>query len=97
MNRICNYLTGKLTRCSQGATWELITVVGNHLNPDLVFDVNQIVLCRVCAKNPLTKDQKSIAAGNDYGRLGYPVSCQCRIQLFATINSQHYDCQTEMQ
>jgi hypothetical protein len=28
-----------------------------HLNPDLVFDVNQIVLCRVCAENPMTKDQ----------------------------------------
>ncbi len=41
-----------------------------HLNPDLVFDVNQIVLCRVCAENPLTKIQESIAAGNDYGRLG---------------------------
>jgi hypothetical protein len=41
-----------------------------HLNPDLVFDVNQIVLCRVCAENPMTKDQESIAAGNDYGRLG---------------------------
>ena len=41
-----------------------------HLNPDLVFDVNQIVLCRVCAENPMTKDQESIAAGNDYGQLG---------------------------
>ncbi len=41
-----------------------------HLNPDLVFDVNQIVLCRVCAENPMTKDQESIAASNDYGRLG---------------------------
>jgi hypothetical protein len=41
-----------------------------HLNPDLAFDVNQIVLCRVCAENPMTKDQESIAAGNDYGRLG---------------------------
>jgi hypothetical protein len=41
-----------------------------HLNPDLVFDVNQKVLCRVCAENPMTKDQESIAAGNDYGRLG---------------------------
>jgi hypothetical protein len=38
-----------------------------HLNPDLVFDVNQIVLCRVCAENPMTKDQESIAAGNNYG------------------------------
>jgi hypothetical protein len=38
-----------------------------HLNPDLVFDVNQIVLCCVCAENPMTKDQESIAAGNDYG------------------------------
>jgi hypothetical protein len=38
-----------------------------HLNPDLVFDVNQIVLCHVCAKNPMTNDQESIAAGNDYG------------------------------
>jgi hypothetical protein len=41
-----------------------------HLNPDLVFDVDQIVLCHVCAENPLTKDQESIAAGNDYGQLG---------------------------
>ena len=41
-----------------------------HLNPDLVFDVNQIVLCYVCAKNPMIKDQESIAAGNNYGRLG---------------------------
>ena len=40
-----------------------------HLNPDLVFDVNQIVLCHVCAENPMTKDQESIAAGNDYGDL----------------------------
>jgi hypothetical protein len=38
-----------------------------HLNQDLVFNVNQIVLCRVCAENPMTKDQESIAAGNDYG------------------------------
>ncbi len=38
-----------------------------HLNPDLVFDVNQIVLCHVCAENPMTKDQESIAAGNNYG------------------------------
>jgi hypothetical protein len=41
-----------------------------HLNPDLVFNVNQIVLCRVCAENPMTKDQESIAAGNNYGQLG---------------------------
>ncbi len=38
-----------------------------HLNPDLVFDVNQILLCRVCAENSMTKDQESIAAGNNYG------------------------------
>jgi hypothetical protein len=41
-----------------------------HLNPDLVFDMNKIVLYPVCAKDPMTKDQKSIAAGNDYGQLG---------------------------
>ncbi len=41
-----------------------------HLNPDLVFDVNQIVLCCVCAENPMTNDQESIAAGNNYGCLG---------------------------
>jgi hypothetical protein len=41
-----------------------------HLNPELVFNVNQTVLCHVCAKNPMTKDQESIAAGNNYGRLG---------------------------
>ncbi len=40
------------------------------LNPDLVFVVNQIVLCHVCAENPMTKDQESIAAGNNYGQLG---------------------------
>jgi hypothetical protein len=38
-----------------------------HLNPDLVFYVNQIVLCRVCAENLVTKDQQSIAVGNNYG------------------------------
>jgi hypothetical protein len=38
-----------------------------HLNPDLVFNVNQIVLCCVCAENLMIKDQESIAAGNDYG------------------------------
>jgi hypothetical protein len=32
---------------------------------------DQIVLCHVCAENPMTKDQKSIAAGNNYGQLGY--------------------------
>jgi hypothetical protein len=32
-----------------------------HLNSDLVFDVNQIVLCRVCAEISWTKDQESIA------------------------------------
>jgi hypothetical protein len=41
-----------------------------HLNPDLVFDANRIVLCHVFAENPMTKDQESIAAGNDYGRSG---------------------------
>jgi hypothetical protein len=41
-----------------------------HLNPDSVFDVNQIVLCHVCAENAMTKDQESIAAGSNYGRLG---------------------------
>ncbi len=41
-----------------------------HLNPELVFDVNKIVLCPVCTKDPMTKDQESIAAGNDYSRLG---------------------------
>jgi len=42
-----------------------------HLSPDLVFDINKIVLYPVCAKDPMTKDQESIAAGNDYGQLGY--------------------------
>jgi hypothetical protein len=41
-----------------------------HLNPDLFFDVNKIVLCPVCAKDPMTKDQESIVAGNDYDQLG---------------------------
>jgi hypothetical protein len=41
-----------------------------HLNPDLVFDVNQILLCHVYAENSMTKDQESIAAGNNYGQLG---------------------------
>jgi hypothetical protein len=38
-----------------------------HLNPELVVDVNKIVLCPICAKDPMTKDQESIAAGNNYG------------------------------
>ena len=40
-----------------------------HLNPDLVFDVNEIVLCPICAEDPMIKNEESIAAGNDYGRL----------------------------
>jgi hypothetical protein len=55
-----------------------------HLNPDLVFGVNQIVLCCVCAENLMTKDQENIAAGNDYGQLGkfettewYDLQCMC--------------------
>ena len=40
-----------------------------HLNPDLVPDIGQIVLCEKCAKNP--KDSPySIANGHDYGRTG---------------------------
>jgi hypothetical protein len=35
-----------------------------------MFDVNQIVLCHICAENPMTKDEESIAAGSNYGRLG---------------------------
>jgi hypothetical protein len=42
-----------------------------HLNPELVFDVNKIMLFPVCAKDPMTKDQESVAAGNDYDQLGY--------------------------
>jgi hypothetical protein len=38
-----------------------------HLNPDLVFDVNKIVLCPVCTKDPMINDQESILAGNGYG------------------------------
>jgi hypothetical protein len=40
------------------------------MNPDLMFDVNQMVLCRVCAENPMTNDHESIAACKSYGRLG---------------------------
>jgi hypothetical protein len=61
-----------LTSLPQYIVQNHIQVVNNNgtyysLNPDLVFDVNQIVLCRVCEENPMTKDQESIAAGNDYG------------------------------
>jgi hypothetical protein len=61
----------------QGLTQLLCNIVENHvqviqhnghfyhLNPALVFDVNKILLCPVCAKDPMTKDQESIVAGND--------------------------------
>ena len=42
-----------------------------HLNPDLEFDVNEIVLCPICAEDPMIKNEESIAAGNDYGRLAH--------------------------
>jgi hypothetical protein len=42
-----------------------------HLNPDLVIDVNEIVLCPICAEDPMIKNEESIAAGNDYGRLAH--------------------------
>ncbi len=62
----------RLTKLPQYIVKNHIQVVDHNqtfyqLNPDLVFDVNQIVLCHVCAENPMTKDQESIAAGNDYG------------------------------
>ncbi len=38
-----------------------------HLNPDLVYITNAIVLSPVCAKDPMMKDKESIAAGNIYG------------------------------
>ncbi len=61
-----------LTSLPQYIVQNHIQVVNNngtyyHLNQELVFDVNQIVLCRVCAENPMTNDQESIAAGNNYG------------------------------
>jgi hypothetical protein len=39
-----------------------------HLNPDLIPDLNEIVLCSTCAKNPLDHPF-SLASGHDYGRL----------------------------
>jgi hypothetical protein len=53
----------RLTAMPQYIVQNHIQVVNNngayyHLNPDLVFDVNQIVLCHVCAENPMTKDQE---------------------------------------
>jgi hypothetical protein len=61
-----------LTKLPQYIIQNYIQVVDHngtfyHLNPDLVFDVNQIELCHVCAENPMTKDQESIATGNNYG------------------------------
>jgi hypothetical protein len=47
---------------SGGSQWNFLS-----FESDLLFDVNQIVLCRVCAESPMTKDQESIAAGNNYG------------------------------
>ncbi len=52
----------RLTKLPHGTVQNYIQVLnhnGNffHLNLDLVFDMNQIVLCRVCAENPMTKDQ----------------------------------------
>ncbi len=41
-----------------------------HLNTDLVFNLKKHVLCPICARDPMAKDQESIAVGNDYGRLG---------------------------
>jgi hypothetical protein len=65
----------RLTALAQYIVQNHIQVVNHngtyyHLNQDLVFNVNQIALCRVCVENPMTKDQESIAAGNDYGQLG---------------------------
>jgi hypothetical protein len=45
-----------------------------HLNPDLVYNVNEIVLCPICAKDPMMKNQESIAAGNNYGQLAHLTS-----------------------
>jgi len=42
-----------------------------HLNPDLVFDMNEIVLCPIRAEDPMIKNEESIAVGNDYGLLAH--------------------------
>jgi hypothetical protein len=65
----------RLTTLPQCIVQKHIQVVNHNgtfylLNPDLVFNVNRIMLCCVCAENPMTKDQESIAAGNDYGPFG---------------------------
>jgi hypothetical protein len=65
----------RLTSLQQYIVQNHIQVVNHngifyHLNPDLVFGVNQIVLCCVCAENLMIKDQESIAAGNNHGQLG---------------------------
>ena len=49
-----------------------------HLNPDLVFDVNEIVFCPVCAKDLMTQNQESIAARNYYGQLAHLVECSLK-------------------
>jgi hypothetical protein len=41
-----------------------------HLNPDLIVEPNDIVLCTLCNSNPLSHEY-SIASGHDYGRLKY--------------------------
>ncbi len=38
-----------------------------HLNLDLVFNMEKNILCPICARDPIAKDQEGIAAGNDYG------------------------------
>ncbi len=38
-----------------------------HLNPDLVYHVDEIILCPICAIDPMMKSQESIASGYDYG------------------------------
>lgn len=69
-----------------------------HLNPDLVFDRNDIILCSKCACDPRSHPF-SIASGHDYGRAGalpklneMELNCIAPVRRFGlelTLSGQH--------
>ena len=63
----------ELHKMDQNMVKDFVSVVSHnnklyHLNPDLIPNLSEIVLCKTCEANPLNHPY-SIASGHDYGRL----------------------------
>jgi hypothetical protein len=49
------------------SAYHFLLVIDPDSAGQMIFDTNEIVLCTVCMKDPMTKDKESIVVGNNYG------------------------------